>query len=118
MRSLMTAFIMMIGFISMEAQILFDAEEMIVLKDKEVSREKIGIKIFTDNDTTEITAYFKEINLKKNIKEFITIFEESDYKTYIYELKNNEILYVHLKNDKIISIYFYKDKDNYIEFRI
>ena len=118
MRNLMIAFLMMIGFTSVEAQISFEGKKMIIVDDEKRDIKEVDSKIFINADTTEIEVYSKVIKFKEPIKEFLTIFENGDYKIFVYVIENDNNLVIHVKNEKIISIIFQENVYNYLEFNI
>jgi hypothetical protein len=118
MRNLMIAFLMMIGFTSVEAQISFEGNKMITVNDEKRDVKEMDIKIHINADTTEIEVYSKVVKFKETIGEFYSSFEDGDYKILVYKLKDDEILVLHFDKGNMFSVVFQQDVYNSLEFEI
>ena len=119
MRNLMIAFLMMIGFTSVEAQISFEGNKMITIHDDKRRVENIDSRIIIYADTTEIQVHLKAAKIKEPIGELYSTFEDEDgYKILVYQLKNNDVLILHFDKDVLFSVVFQTDMENKLEFEM
>lgn len=118
MRNLMIALIMIVNFISAEAQISFEAKKIILINNKGNEVKEIEATILINSDTTEIEVYSKVIKFKETIGEFYSSFEDGDYKILVYKLKGEELLVLHIDKGNIFSIVFQTDLYNRLEFEL
>jgi hypothetical protein len=118
MRNLMIAFLMMIGFTSVEAQISFEGNKMITIHDDKRRVENIDSRIIINADTTEIQVHLKAAKIKEPIGELYSTFGDEGYKILVYKLKNDELLILHFNEDVLFSVVFQTGMTNKLEFEI
>lgn len=116
MRNLIIAFIMMISFASVEAQITFESKKMITVKDGNREVENIDSKILINSDTTEIEVHLKSARIKEKIGELYTTFGDGTYLILVYKQLNDDLLILHINNGILFSVVFQTGMNNSLEF--
>jgi hypothetical protein len=90
---------------SLSAQLSLDATEMITVKNKIKTVEKIEGRITVNSDTTEIEVKINEISFKERIGYLSDINDFGEVKVYIYNQEEGYLVLQILEN-KLIMVMF------------
>ena len=114
MKNLIFVFLIIFVHYSVNAQLSLDVKEMITIKDKKKSVEKINGKIIINSDTTEIEIHINDISYKERIGEFSSINDFGECKVYIYNQEEGYLV-LQILNNSHYSIWF-QTKNNKLQF--
>ena len=118
MRNLMMVFIMMILFVSVDAQTTFEGTEIVTMTNGKNETQKFSSRIIINSDTTEIELFIGVAHIKEKILSLITTFNEETHDVLVYTKENNELLILHVRNGNIYSIVFQTDMNNTLTFNL
>jgi len=114
MKNLILLFLILLISYSIKAQLSLDAKEMITVKDKKKSVEKINGKIIINSDTTEIEIHINEISYKEKIGQFSDFSDFGECKVYIYDQEEGYLVF-QILNNSLYSVWF-QTKKNKLQF--
>ena len=115
-KNLLTFILIIISFVRIEAQIIFESSNMELMTDGKTETIKIDHRIIINSDTTEIEIHSKNIHTKEKIHSLLTVFNEVSHDVLVYKKENDEILVLYTKNGIIYSILIQTDMDNFVTF--
>lgn len=90
---------------SLSAQISLDATEMITVKNKIKTVEKIEGRITVNSDTTEIEVEINEISFKEKIGDLSAFNDFGEVKVYIYNQEEGYLV-LQILQDKLYMVMF------------
>ncbi len=115
-KNLLTFILIIISFVRIEAQVIFESSNMELMTDGKTETIKIDHRIIINSDTTEIEIHSKNIHTKEKILSLRTVFNEVSHDVLVYEIENDEILVLYIKEGNIYSILFQSDMNNHVMF--
>jgi hypothetical protein len=115
MKNIILVLIFTFGFITLKAQLSFEPKEMITVKNKVKTVEKIDGKITINSDTTEIEIKINSISYTEKIGELSLFNDFGEVRVYLYEQEEGYMV-VQIYQDKLYSVSFQENK-NKLQFK-